>query len=172
MLLNPYISYDSGVWMNVALQDNGGNASASSTAGGGGFQPSFAIDGIRHTANSWGTGGGWSSSGAVPQDITVEFGQLRNVQQVDLFFLDDSTNYVDDPGPSDIGTAFVESKFHIDYWDGLDWVQIPETVVDNSELIWVHLTFSPINTDRLRLTIEGSMDGFAQVVEFEAWGFN
>lgn len=182
MLISPYITHGSGEdlypgegtsLINVALSSNGGVASSDTNAGAG-FLPSTANDGLRHTNTSWGGGGGWSGNNGFPETFTVLFGQNRHIEQVDIFFLADALSYNVDPEPTDIITTFGETKFVIEYLDTSDvWVQIYNTNTDvDNDKVWFHFEFSHVIAKGIRAILSAGLDGFPQIVEFEAWGYN
>ena len=72
--------------INFALASQGSTATATSSAGSG-FPVSSVIDGFKHTNNAWTSGGGWSSAAPPPQAVEVAFGQIRQIDTIDIFTL-------------------------------------------------------------------------------------
>jgi hypothetical protein len=156
--------------INVALPVNGGSASASSTLNAN-YPASNAINGERAGANST-TGGlwnGWISNQTMPQWIQIDFGQSRNIQQIDVFMVQD--NY-QNPSPPTLDMTFGLYglvNFEVQYWNGSSWVPIPGGGVFGNNKVWRQFTFPTISTNRIRVFANTSPDSYARVTEVEVW---
>ncbi|HEU4769737.1 MAG TPA: discoidin domain-containing protein, partial [Pyrinomonadaceae bacterium] len=157
--------------INVALPANGGAASASSTFSNN-YPSSNAINGERAGANST-TGGlfnGWiSSTGTFPQWLQVDFGQVRNIQEIDVFTVQD--NYPN-PTPPTLDSTFNLyglQGFEVQYWNGSSWVAIPGGNVAGNNKVWKQFTFATIATSLIRVLTNASPDQYSRVTEIEAW---
>jgi len=157
--------------INVALPVNCGSASASSTLNSN-YPASTAINGERAGANST-TGGlwnGWISNQIMPQWLQVDFGQSRNINQIDVFMVQD--NY-QNPAPPTLDMTFTLYgllNFEVQYWNGSSWVPIPGGSVSGNNKVWRQFTFPAIATNRIRVFANSSPDSYARVTEVEVWG--
>jgi hypothetical protein len=157
--------------INVALPANGGVASASSTFASN-YPASNAINGERTGANST-TGGvfnGWiSSSPTMPQWLQVDFGQVRNIQEIDVFMVQD--NYQSPAAPTQAMTfsLYGLQGFEAQYWNGASWVTIAGGNVSANNKVWKQLTFATIATSRIRVLTNASPDSYSRLTELEAW---
>ncbi len=157
--------------INVALPANGGVATASSTFTNQ-YPASNTINGERAGANST-TGGvfnGWlSSSPTMPQWVQVNFGQMRNIQEIDVFTVQD--NYQNPSPPTEAMTfsLYGLQGFEAQYWNGSSWVTITGGHVTGNNKVWKQLTFPSIATDRIRVLTSASPDSYSRITEIEAW---
>ena len=156
--------------MNFALAANGGSASASSTHSGG-FPASGANNGDR-TGSGWGSGGGWNDGTAsgYPDWLQIDFNGAKMIDEIDVFTLQD--NYQNPGEPTD-GTTFTQygiTTFDVQYWDGTAWLNVPSGSVTNNNKVWTKLNFSPIQTTRIRILVNGAMASYTRIVEVEAHG--
>lgn len=156
--------------MNVALAANGGVATASSTLGMN-YPPSGAINGDRRGRN-WGAGGGWNDGtlNTSPDWIEVAFSQSRTIDEVSVFSMQDLFSAPQEPTPTMTFTTWGLRAFEIQYWNGSAWVPIPGASITNNNLVWRRFTFTPVTTTRIRVHITAALNGYARVMEVEAWG--
>ncbi|HEU4713030.1 MAG TPA: discoidin domain-containing protein [Pyrinomonadaceae bacterium] len=157
--------------INVALPANGGAASASSTYSNN-YPASNAINGERAGGSST-TGGlfnGWiGSTGTFPQWLQVDFGQVRNIQEIDVFTVQD--NY-QNPSPPTLDLTFSLyglQGYEVQYWNGSSWITIPGGNVTGNNKAWKQFTFATISTQRIRVLTNASPDSYSRVTEIEAW---
>lgn len=154
---------------NVAL---GATATASTTDGSQPWSAARAIDGTRHTNNTWFPGGsGWAGTNNIsvtPDTFEIDFGVMRNIVEVDIFTIPDGFNYAVDPTLADTFTLYGLQDFKTQYWNGLAWVDV-DTVIANNK-VWRQFTWPSIVTSKIRLFMTASPDNFARLSEVEAWG--
>lgn len=152
---------------NVALSANGSTASASSA--GVNAAPSIAINGVRHTNNSW-SGNGYASADTMPQWFEVHFGQLRTISEIRTYSLSSTLgrDYVTEPDESDT-TVYAMIDFTVEYWNGSAWANIA-TVTGNNKTLRV-FTFPAISTEKVRVHCTAGGDNRLFMVEVEAWGY-
>jgi hypothetical protein len=156
--------------LNVALSANGGVASASSTLSPS-YPASSTINGDRKGLN-FGFGGGWNDGtpNAVPDWLEVDFKGLKLVEEVDVFSLQDSYSSPVEPTPTMTFTTWGLRSFDVQYWDGVNWVNVPGGAVTNNNLVWRQVVFVPLTTSKIRLWLTGGLNGYSRVMEAEAWG--
>lgn len=157
--------------VNVALQANGGIATASSTFDAG-HPASGANNGDRKGLNK-GSGGTWSDGtpGVYPDWLQVTFAGVRTINEIDVFTLQDNYTAPVDPTPTTTFTLYGLTAFTVQYWNGTAWIDIPGGSVSGNNLVWRRFTFAPINTDRVRVltSAAGVQTGYSQIAEVEAW---
>jgi hypothetical protein len=156
--------------INVARSTNGGVATVSSTLGPN-YPASGAINGDRRGTN-WGSGGGWNdgTQNAGPDWIEVAFTGQKLIEEVNVFSMQDTYTAPSDPTPTMTFTLFGLRGFEMQYWDGAAWAAVPDGVVTNNQLVWRKALFAPIVTSKIRIFITAAQNGYARVMEVEAWG--
>lgn len=156
--------------INVARSSNGGVATASSTLGPN-YPASGAINGDRRGL-LWGAGGGWNdgTQNAGPDWIEVAFSGTKLIEEVNVFSMQDTYTAPSDPTPTMTFSLFGLRAFEMQYWDGAAWLPVPGGVVTNNSLVWRKALFAPIVTSKIRIFITAALNGYARVMEVEAWG--
>jgi hypothetical protein len=160
-----------GSLINFALASNGATAVASTTSSNS-YPAQSAINGD-HKGLGWASGtGGWNDSthDSYPDWLEVNFNAYRNIQEIDLFTLQD--NYVSPVEPT-AGMTFSSygvTDFQVEYWNGSDWLLVPGGLVTGNRLVWRKFTFSPIFTPRIRILVTGALNGYSRITEIEAYG--
>src|SRR6185436_20021241 len=155
---------------NMALASNGGVATASSILNNN-YPASGAINGDRKGLN-WGAGGGWNDGtpNAGPDWIEVAFNGPKTIDEVDVVSMQDNYTTPVEPTPTMTFTLWGLRAFDVQYWTGTGWQAIPTAAVTNNNLVWRQLVFAPITTTRIRLNVTAALNGYARVIELEAWG--
>jgi subtilisin family serine protease len=155
---------------NVALASNGAAASASSTYNSG-YAAAGTIDGDRRGLN-WGAGGGWNdaTSGMHPDSLQVDFSGTRTIDEVDVFTVQDNFASPQEPTEGATFSLYGITAFDVQYWNGSTWITIPGGSLTNNSKIWTKLTFSPVQTSKIRVVVNSSFAGYSRIVELEAWG--
>src|SRR5205814_534108 len=59
--------------------------------------------------------------------------------------------------------------FSVQYWDGANWVTVPNATVTNNSLVWRQFTFAPLTTSRIRILITNALAGYSRLTEVEAY---
>jgi hypothetical protein len=156
--------------VNVAAHTNGGVATASSTYSAA-FPVTAVNDGDRRGIN-WGAGGGWNDAtpSAFPDWVQVAFSGSKTITEVDVFTLQDTYWSPFDPTPTMTFTAYGITNFDIQYWTGTTWTTVPGGSISGNRNVWTRVTFPAITTDRVRVAVSGTLDGYSRIVELEAWG--
>lgn len=151
---------------NFALISEGATANGSTSqswmAGG------CAINGQRHTNNSWtGTGSGYQSSGT---DLVIEFNGSKQIEELKFFTLRDSYNYNVDPDTSETFTQYGVQGWDVYYWNGSSYVSALSVTSNNKVRRDFTVSFT---TTKIKITTtQGSPDAnVTRWVEVEAWGY-
>jgi hypothetical protein len=156
--------------VNVALQSNGGVASAS-TYYSSAYPPSAVNDGDRKGIN-WGAGGGWldATSGSFPDWIQVTFNGQKTISEIDVFTTQDNFASPVEPTVTQTFTKYGITAFDVQYWNGAAWVTVPGGSISGNNLVWRQITFSPVTTNQIRVVVNGSIDNtWSHVTEIEAY---
>ncbi|HEV7473972.1 MAG TPA: Ig-like domain repeat protein, partial [Pyrinomonadaceae bacterium] len=154
---------------NVALASNGASASASSQYGAL-FPASGVIDGEHH-GNNWGSGGAWNDGtlGSFPDNVEVNFNASQSINEIDVYTLKDDYNSGSTVTGATTFTSYGITDFEVQYWNGSGWVVVPGGTVTGNNLVKRKFVFTAIATNRIRVVVNGSADGYSRVVELEAF---
>lgn len=155
---------------NVALAANGAVATASSTATSSGFSPMGAING--NNRGPWGSGEGWNDNtqNSVPDWIQVDFAGSKTIDEISVFSLHDNYTVENAPTETQTFTLYGLLAFNVQYWNGSSWTLIPAGNVTGNNKVWRKFIFSPITTNKIRVTINTVPDSWSRVVEIQAFG--
>ena len=156
---------------NVALAANGATVTASSTATGSGFSPTFASNG--NYRGPWGNGvEGWNDNtpNSLPDWIQVDFAGSKTIDEISVFGLHDNYTVENTPTETQTFTLYGLQAFTVQYWNGSSWVTIPGGSVTGNNKVWRKFTFSPVATSKIRVTINAVPDSWSRVVEIQAFG--
>src|SRR6185369_2221359 len=156
---------------NVASSANGATVSASSTMVNPPFSyPVSAISNGDHKGLNAGTGGNWLSSTATfPQWVQVDFNGSKTIGEIDVFSLQDNYGSPIEPTETTTFSLYGLTAFDLQYWNGSSWTTVPGGSVTGNNKVWKKVTFTPLTTSKIRVLINGSVDGYSRVVELEAW---
>ena len=168
---------------NVALQSQGGVASASSQHSTGNY-PVAAVNNGDRRAQNWGAGGGWNDNtqGDYSSDIIqVTFPSATFVSQINVFTLRD--NYQDNLTPPSLTETFNTcensgqgiTEFEVQYLNGGLWVTVPGGIVRENNKVWRQFSFAEVSTNGIRVQVHGAARyttalNFSRIVEIEAFG--
>jgi len=155
--------------VNVALQANGGVASAS-TMYSSGFPPGAVNDGDRKGLNP-GVGGYWNDAtpSTFPDWVQVTFNGPQSITEIDVFALQDNYLTPVEPTPTMTFTNYGVVDFDVQYWTGTTWVTVPGGSITGNSHVWTRLTFPALTTDRIRVVVNRAVDLWSRIVEIEAW---
>ena len=86
-----------------------------------------------------------------------------------VFTLQDNAQTLD---PTDTMTfsQFGITAFDVQYWNGASWITVPGGSITANNRVWRKLTFSSVQTTRVRVLVNNSLGGYSRVIELEAWG--
>lgn len=151
-------------YTNFALASNGSTATSSDNYDTS-CPPENVIDGNTSFSNSK----RWRTT-VFPAYLEIDFGQSRAIDRINLFSQQDSGNIT--PTLSMTG-KYAITDFNISYWDGAanEWKELKK--VTSNKAIWYQLVLDQqITTSRIRIDIPSKVcDGWARIVEIEAWGY-
>lgn len=155
--------------INVAAAQNGGTATASSTADN--YTTDALINGDRAGVNLT-SGGGWrdDTPALFPDSVEIEFTGAMSIDEINVFTQQDSWWAPIDPTET---TSFFNNgitNFEVQYWHGTSWVTIPGGVVTNNTKVWRKFTFAPIETGKIRVLVNAAKSTASTIVEVEAFG--
>jgi len=159
--------------VNVALASNGATVTASSTHSSGNFPASAAINGDRKGAG-WGSGtGGWNDNtyNTWPDWLQVNFSGSRTINEIDVFTVQDDSVNPSEPTETMTFTEEGIVNFTVQYWDASAsaWTTVSGGSVTGNDKVWKKFTFSDITTDKIRVTVNGSLNYYSRITELEAW---
>jgi hypothetical protein len=157
--------------MNSAAPSNGATVSASSQYSTA-YPVSAINDGDRKGLN-WGAGGGWNDAtyGAYPDWVEVDFSGAKNVDEVDVFTLQDNYGSPIEPVEALTFSAYGITDFNLQYWDdAVGWKQVPGATVAGNNKVWTRFLFGQLTTSKIRVVVNNSLAGFSRITEVEAWG--
>jgi hypothetical protein len=154
---------------NVALASNGATAVASSSYSAS-YPASAAINGDR-SGLGWGTGGGWNDAtlNTYPDWLEVDFSGPKTIDQIDVFSVQDRYAAPSEPTPSMTFSLYGLTDFHVQYWTGTQWLDVPGGIVSGNGLVWRQITFAALTTSRIRVYVTGALNLYSRLTEVEAY---
>jgi YD repeat-containing protein len=159
--------------VNVALAANGGAAAASSTLDAN--RPALAAINGDRKGQTWGsnpsTGSGWhdATNNAFPDWLEVSFAAAETIDEVSVFSVQDNYAAPQEPTEAMTFTQYGVAAFHLEYWTGTAWAQIPGGSVSGNNKVWRKVTFAPVTTTKIRVVVNSGLAGYSRVTEVEAW---
>ena len=168
-LLNAPGATSGGGMMNVALSSNGASATASSYYNSS-YGPGGVINGDR-AGNNWGNGGGWNSAccgNTFPDWLQINFNGTKSITQAIVYSVQNQYWAPSEPTDTMTFSSYGVVNFSVQGWDGSGWVTLA-TVVGNN-LVKKTLNFPAFNTDRIRVNITATSDGWSRLTEVEVFG--
>lgn len=153
--------------VNVAAMANGAVATASSAWAG--YPPGAVNNGDRRGA-PYGGNGTWSdgTGNVFPDWVQVDFAAAKTIGEIDVFGRQDNPSAPIDPTPV-LTCSGCPLDFTVQYWTGASWQAVPNGVVRNNTLVWRVFTFAPVTTSKIRVLVERSASGWAELAEVEAY---
>ena len=160
---------------NAALDSNGGvttaqNYTQEGVYSGLHFQPLFSNDGIRYMGPSGDRY--WRDEHGLPTWLQVDFNGLKTIDTVDIFTCRDDYGTQADPNQTQTFNNYGMISFQVQYWDGSSWLTIGGGTVSGNNLVWRRITFPTVTTSKVRVSVTGTSDGVARLMEVEAWGYD
>jgi hypothetical protein len=156
--------------INVAAAENGGVVVASSTKSDQ-FPASALIDGDRK-GTGWGAGGGWADDtpGEFPDSVEIDFADVISLDEVNVFTIQDGWwNPVEPTESLDFFNNGV-TAFEVQYFDGLNWLPLPNATISGNKKVWRKITFPAVVAEKIRVQINGAKAPNSILVEVEAYG--
>jgi bacillolysin len=156
---------------NYALSTLGAIATASTEYPGGGYPASSAIDG-EHRGLNWGSGGGWADGtrDEYPDWLQVDFNGAKTINEIRVYTLQDVFTNGVEPTPSMNCTYYGLIDFDVQYWDGSNWVTVPNGSVTGNDKVMRVFTFPAISTGKIRVLSHNGRVHYSRIVELEALG--
>ena len=115
--------------------------------------------------HSFSNGKRWRTN-SFPSWVEIDFGQSRNIAVIHVVGQQDSGNVTPAAGMTG---KFALSKMNISYWDGTEWKEL-KTVTGNDKILYQLKREETVTTSRIRVDFsEKICDGWARIVEVEAW---
>jgi hypothetical protein len=155
--------------VNVALASAGAAATASSSFSSN-FPAAAAINGDRRGSN-WGQGGGWHDAtvGGFPDWLQVDFAGARSISEVTVVTIQDAYQTPVDPTATLTFSQYGITDFQIQYWNGTAWQAVPGGAISGNRQVMRTVTFAPLTTSRIRVSVTGGLTGYSRITEVEAY---
>jgi RHS repeat-associated protein len=155
---------------NVAAASNGATASASSTLHGG--TPASSVINGDHKGLNWGSGGGWhdNTGSAYPDWLQVNFSGSKTISEIDVYSIQDNFSNPSEPTEAMTFSLYGLTNFEVQYWDGKGWATVTGGNITGNNKVWRKVTFPSVTTDKIRVYITGTADGYSRLAEVEAYG--
>jgi PKD repeat protein len=155
---------------NVARASAGAGASASSTYNAG-YAASSVIDG-EHKGLNWGNLGGWNDGtrGTYPDWVEVAFNGAQKLTEIRVFTLQNDFRNPVEPDANTLANVYGILDFEVQYWDGSQWVAVPNGAVTGNDKAMRVFTFPEITTTKIRVFVTNARNNFSRLTEVEAIG--
>ena len=156
---------------NFASSALGSIATATSQHASGLYPASGAING-NHTGSDWGNGGGWNDGtrGTYPDELEVNFGVARTLNQVRVYTLPNNWQSGSEPTLETSASGEGILDFKVEYWNGSAWVQVPGASVTGNDKAVRVFAFDDIVTTKIRIVVTAARNNWSRIVEVEAFG--
>ena len=156
---------------NFASSALGSIATATTQHASGLYPASGAING-NHTGSDWGNGGGWNDGtrGTDPDELEVNFGLARTLNQVRVYTLPNNWQSGSEPTLETSASAEGILDFKVEYWNGSAWVQVPGASVTGNDKAVRVFAFDDITTTKIRIVVTAARNNWSRIVEVEAFG--
>ena len=167
---------------NVALAANGGVATASATYSAS--YPASSVNNGDRKGSVWGAGGGWYNGrkGTFPEWVQVTFNGQKTITEVDVFSIQDAFATPVVPTASTIFSKYGVTGFNVQYCSdptsatctatGTGWVTVTNGSITANTLVWRPVIFPAVTTDRIRVQVTASPDGYSRLAEVEVYGIS
>lgn len=153
----------SGSRINVARSSSGGVATGSSTYSN--YPATNANDGTRKAslwANTWAD----NTPGVFPDWLQIDFNSSKTIDEIDVF--SGQTGGTVDPSVT-LTSTYAVTDFAVQYWNGSQWIVVPNGNVVGNQLVWRQFKFSAITTARIRVLVTRSTNPATRIAEIEAY---
>jgi hypothetical protein len=152
---------------------------ASSTYGAS-YSPRAATDGDRRgLGTSVAPAGYWNDAtrDQFPDGLTVEFyNGARPISEVDVYTLQDACGVFRhaanclEPTDTLAFSAYGVTDFRVQAWNGSAFVDVPGGAVTGNRRVKRTIKLSsPVTTSKIRVVVDGALNGYSRLVEVEAW---
>jgi hypothetical protein len=156
---------------NFAAAANGGTATASSVYPGRDYMPTGAIDGERSGVN-WEQNGGWNDGtrDAFPDSLEIAFNGSKTINQIRVYTVQNDFRNPEEPTLLTPADVYGIQDFDVQYWDGSNWVTVPNGHITNNSLAMNVLVFNEVTTTKIRVFVTNARTHFSRITEVEAFG--
>ena len=100
----------------------------------------------------------------------MDFAGTKTIDEISVSGLHDNYTVENTPTETQTFTLYGLLASNVQYWNGSSWTTIPGGSVTGNNKVWRKLTFSPITTSKIRVTINAVPDAWSRVVEIQAFG--
>ena len=160
-----------GTSINVALVSNGAVASASSSYSS--LYPVSAVNNGDRAGRNFGAGGVWKDATlqSFPDWVQIDFNGAQTIDHVIVYSVQDNDTNPVEPSDTLTFTQRGITAFTVQSWNGSAWVSLGSVTGNN--LVKRTVSFSPTNTSKIRVLVNGISNGrYSLVAEIEAWTSN
>ena len=158
-----------GIRPNVAAASEGGAATASSTASAT-YPVGAVINGDRRGASYYGGDVWHDATGATfPDSVEIAFAGSKIIDEIAVYGVQDAWDTPSEPSPTLTWRYWGVTDFTVQAWTGSAWQTVPGGVIRGNTLVKRAITFPPLTTTRIRVLIEGTVDGWSRLTEVEAF---
>ncbi len=173
---------DSGTWWMITTDSSIANASANVASAANGatvtassfyntaYAPAGVIDGDRK-GTAWGNGGGWNDAtpNLFPDWVQINFASAKSIREIDVFTVQDNYAAPGTPTPAMTFSLYGISNFQVQYWDGSNWVNVPNGSISGNTLVWQRIAFPALTTTGIRINVTGALNAYSRITEVEAY---
>src|SRR6185436_962215 len=133
--------------------------------------PITAINNGDRAGVNWGGGGGWNdnSAGIYPDTAQIDFNGTKTIDEIDVFTIQDNFGSPSQPTEDMTFGNYGITAFDIQYWNGSDWQTVPGGSITANNKVWTKELFAPIQTNKIRILVNNSLQSYSRIVEVEAW---
>jgi RHS repeat-associated protein len=159
---------------NVALATNGGVATASSS-----YASTATEDDSPATANNGDRTGKvgsipsvWNSAapGHTFDDwLQIDFNESKTIGELDVITIQDNWQNPSEPTEAMTFGTYGITSYEAQFWTGTSWQTVSGGSVTGNNKVWRKFTFAAVTTNKVRVLIQASGDGYSRVAELEAW---
>ena len=158
-----------GARLNVAAASQGGTVTSSSTASST-YPAGAVINGDRRGASYYGGDVWHDATGATfPDWVEIAFAGSKTIDEIAVYGVQDAWDAPSEPSPTLTWRYWGVADFTVQTWTGSAWQTVSGGVIRGNRLVKRAVTFPPITTARIRVLVEGSVDGWSRLTEVEAF---
>jgi len=133
------------------------------------FDPSYAIDGVRHTTADGGNY--WRDEHGLPSYLQIEFkNRMTTINEITVVTIQDP-GYEKATDPTDTQTFVNQgaTAFDVQFFNGTGWSTVPGGSITDNNLVVRKISFPPITTSMIRVVVNDTSEPkVARLVEVEA----
>jgi hypothetical protein len=103
-----------------------------------------------------------------PDGVQIDFAGMQTIDRVVVYTLQDNAASPEEPGDTLAFTQYGVTDFDIEAWDGSAGVTL--ATASGNARVKRTVDFAAFTTDRIRINVTHSVDGYVHLTEIEAWG--